>query len=226
MSDGIAITSILRTDPHSTLEPVRYNAGSGFFRLLMTPHGPGDGPLSRIAMSFVAAFRHPLNTARAYLVGDWARRTMILLYMRTIDSHLSLKRRRTIRTGYRRGMDSTLASGLAPTAAIPEATELGEAVAARIDGYVGSLATETILGIPTTAHLLGGAVIGASRETGVIGPDHQVFGYPGLFVVDGSAVPANPGVNPSLTITALAERAMSLIPAAAGTGSGRKVAAG
>jgi cholesterol oxidase len=179
-------------------------------------------------MSFVAAFRHPLNTARAYLVWDWARRTMILLYMRTIDSHLSLERRRTIRTGYRRGMDSTLASGPAPTAAIPEATELAEAVAGKIDGYVGSLATETILGIPTTAHLLGGAVIGASRETGVIGPDHQVFGYPGLFVVDGSAVPANPGVNPSLTITALAERAMSLIPGRepSTTAAPGKVAAG
>ncbi len=213
MSDGVAITSILRTDPHSTLEPVRYAEGSGFFRLLQTPHAPGNGPLGRIALSFVAAFRHPLATARAYLVPDWARQTMILLYMRTIDSHLSLRRKRTIRTGYRRGTDSTLASGPAPSAAIPEATELAERVAEKVDGYVGSLATETILGIPTTAHILGGACIAGSPEQGVIGPDHQVFGYPGLYVVDGSAVPANPGVNPSLTITALAERAMALIPA-------------
>ncbi len=212
MSDGVAITSILRTDPHSTLEPVRYAEGSGFFRLLQTPHAPGNGPLGRIALSFVAAFRHPLATARAYLVPDWARHTMILLYMRTIDSHLSLRRRRTIRTGYRRGTDSTLASGPAPTAAIPEATELAERVAQKVDGYVGSLATETIFGIPTTAHILGGACIAGSPQEGVIAPDHQVFGYPGLYVVDGSAVPANPGVNPSLTITALAERAMALIP--------------
>ncbi|HEX9108936.1 MAG TPA: NAD(P)-binding protein, partial [Longimicrobiales bacterium] len=152
MSDGVAITSIMQTDPHSTLEPVRYAEGSGFFRLLQTPHAPGTGPLSRIALSFVAAFRHPLATLRAYTVRDWARHTMILLYMRTIDSHLALRRRRTIRTGYRRGMDSTLAAGPAPSAAIPEATELAEAVAEKIDGYVGSLATETILGIPTTAH--------------------------------------------------------------------------
>lgn len=213
MSEGVAITSILQTDPHSTLEPVRYSEGSGFFRLLQTPHAPGNGPLGRIALSFVAAFRHPLATLRAYTVPDWARHTMILLYMRTIDSHLALRRRRTIRTGYRRGTDSTLASGPAPTAAIPEATELAERVAAKVDGYVGSLATETILGIPTTAHLLGGAVIGGSPEQGVIGPDHQVWGYPGLYVIDGSAIPANPGVNPSLTITALAERAMTLIPA-------------
>ncbi len=213
MSDGVAITSILRTDPHSTLEPVRYSAGSGFFRLLQTPHASGRNALTRIGRSAVAVFRHPIQTFRAYTVGDWARRTMILLYMRTIDSHLALRRRRTVRTAWRRGADSTLASGPAPTAAIPEATDLAERVAKRVDGYVGSLATETVLGIPTTAHLLGGAVIGGSPETGVIGPDHQVWNYPGLYVIDGSAVPANPGVNPSLTITALAERAMTLIPA-------------
>ena len=223
MSDGVAITSIMRTDPHSTLEPVRYSEGSGFFRLLQTPHAPGKTMLGRIGYSIVEALRHPLATLRAYTVRDWARSTMILLYMRTIDSHLSLRRRRTVRTGWKKGVDSTVAAGAAPTAAIPEATELAEAVAEKVDGYVGSLATETILGIPTTAHLLGGAIIGATPQDGVIGPDHQVFGYPGLYVVDGSAVPANPGVNPSLTITALAERAMSLIAAAnrqeAGAGS-------
>ncbi len=215
MSEGVAITSIIRTDPHSSMEPVRYSRGSGFFRLLQTPHAPGNSALGRIALSFVAAFRHPLATLRAYTVRDWARHTMILLYMRTIDSHLALRRRRTIRTGYRRGTDTMLASGPPPAAAMPEATELATRVAEKVDGYVGSLATETILGIPTTAHLMGGANISGSPEGGVIGPDHQVWGYPGLYVVDGSVMPANPGVNPSLTITALAERAMTLVPAKA-----------
>ena len=213
MSEGIAITSIMRTDPHSTIEPVRYASGSGFFRLLQMPHAPGRTALARIARSIVTLFRHPVQTLRAYTVRDWAARTNILLYMRTIESHLALRLRRTVRTGWRRGADTLLAAGPAPTAAIPEATELAERVAEKADGYVVSMVTESVLGIPTTAHLLGGAAIGGSAETGVIAPDHQVWGYPGLYVVDGSAVPANPGVNPSLTIAALAERAMTLIPA-------------
>ncbi len=180
--------------------------------MLQTPHAPGKHALTRIARSLASVLRHPVRTFRAYTVDDWARRTTILLYMRTIESLLALRIRRTVRTGWRRGADSTLASGPAPTAAIPEATELAERVAEKVDGYVGSLVTETVLGIPTTAHLLGGAAIGGSPETGVIGPDHQVWNYPGLYVIDGSAMPANPGVNPSLTIAALAERAMTLIP--------------
>jgi cholesterol oxidase len=208
MSQGIAITSILRTDEHSTLEPVRYPDGAGFFRLLMAPHGPGATAGERLWNAFRGTARHPLRALRAFLVPDFARYTMILLYMRTIDSHLSLKRGRLFGA-----MRSVLAHGPAPTAAIPEATELGDRIAGKVRGFPASLATETLLGIPTTAHVLGGCVMGDSRETGVIDTRHQVWGYPGLYVVDGSAVSANPGVNPSLTIAALAERAMSLIPA-------------
>jgi cholesterol oxidase len=86
-------------------------------------------------------------------------------------------------------------------------------VARRIDGVPTTLVTETLLGTPTTAHILGGACMGANPEEGVIDARHRVFGYEGLYVVDGSTISANPGVNPSLTITALAERAMALVPA-------------
>ena len=106
-----------------------------------------------------------------------------------------------------------LARGPAPTAAIPEASDLAERVAAKVDGFPASLATETLFGTPTTAHILGGAAMGEGPSEGVIDARHRAFGYEGLFVIDGSAVTANPGVNPSLTITALAERAMSKIPA-------------
>jgi cholesterol oxidase len=99
-------------------------------------------------------------------------------------------------------------------AAIPEASELAGAFAKELDGFVVSLFTETLMGIPTTAHILGGACIGRTVDDGVIDADHQVFGYPGLYVCDGSSVSANPGVNPSLTITAMAERAMSRVAAA------------
>jgi cholesterol oxidase len=208
MSDGIAITSILRTDEHSTLEPVRYPDGAGFFRVLMAPHGPGATAFERIWNALRFTVRHPLRSLKAFLVPDFARYTMILLYMRSIDSHLSLRPGRLFGK-----MRSVLTHGSAPTAAIPEATELAERIAEKTRGYPASLATETLFGIPTTAHILGGCVMGDSPAAGVIDSRHQVWGYPGLYVVDGSAVSANPGVNPSLTICALAERAMGLVAA-------------
>jgi cholesterol oxidase len=207
MAEGIAITSVLHTDDHSHLEPVRYGKGSGFFRLLMAPHVAGNNPAVRLARVVGVLARHPLDVLRAYFVDDWAKRTMILLYMRTLEGHLRLKLGRF-------GLTSALSAGPAPTAAMPEATDLAARVAKRIDGLPQSLLSETILDIPTTAHILGGACMGRNRKEGVIDHQHRVFGYEGLYVVDGSAVSANPGVNPSLTIAALAERAMSLIPRA------------
>jgi cholesterol oxidase len=146
------------------------------------------------------------------LVPDWAKYTTILLYMRTQEGFIRLRLGRTLRRPFGLGLRSAPGEGPLPTAAIPEATRLAEAFAGEVQGTPGSLITETLFGIPTTAHILGGACMGSTREEGVIDPRHRVFGYPGLLVVDGSAVSANPGVNPSLTITALAERAMSFIP--------------
>jgi cholesterol oxidase len=102
---------------------------------------------------------------------------------------------------------------------MPEASELAEAYAREANGVPIAMFTETLLNVPTTAHLLGGCCMGQDAATGVIDTQHRVFGYPGLFVIDGSAVSANPGVNPSLTITALAERAMSFIPTRPNTAS-------
>jgi cholesterol oxidase len=216
LSKGIAISSILHTDEHSHIEPCRYGEGSGFFRILMAPHVPGDDTLSRMANLLRVMLKNPLAALRAAAVPDLAKHSIILLYMRTLEGYIRLKRGRSLTTGFRAGMTSELGEGPAPTASIPEATELAQRVAAKIDGFPSTLLTETLLGIPTTAHILGGCCMGSSRETGVIDRDHRVFGYPGLFVIDGSAVSANPGVNPSLTITALAERAMSKIPRRAG----------
>jgi cholesterol oxidase len=208
LSKGIAIGSILETDAHSHLEPVRYPEGSGAFRLLGAPQVNGDTFFSRLVKVIGAAARHPVDTTRAYFVKDWAKSTMILLYMRTVDGHLRFElKKNKVRTA--------LAEGPAPTANIPEAGELARRVAEKIDGVPMTLVTETLGGIPTTAHILGGACMGASADDGVIDHRHRVFGYDGLYVVDGSAISANPGVNPSLTITALAERAMSFIPAKA-----------
>jgi cholesterol oxidase len=209
---GVAITSILHTDAHSHVEPVRYPRGSGFYRLMAAPHAPSPTMIGRMISAAAALARHPVRYGRLATVPDWARYTQILLYMRTLEGSITLSRGRSAWSGFRRALQTALDPGTpAPDFAIPEATEIARMFAEEVDGTPMSLFTETLLGIPTTAHILGGACIGSDRATGVIGADHQVFGHRGLYVVDGSAVSANPGVNPSLTITAMAERAMAAL---------------
>jgi cholesterol oxidase len=213
LSEGIAISSILHTDDHSHIEPTRYPAGSGFFRTMAGPLAEGDSLPQRVLSALSVGLRHPLRTLRMLTVPDFARQSIILLYMRTLEGYIRLTRGRSLTTGFRRGMTSELGEGEAPSANIPEAIDLARRVAAEIDGDPTTLLTETLMGIPTTAHILGGCCMGETAYDGVIDRNHRVFGYPGLYVIDGSAMSANPGVNPSLTITALAELAMSKIPA-------------
>jgi cholesterol oxidase len=205
LSRGIAIGSILHTDAHSHIEPVRYPAGSGFFRLLSLPHVGGARVLTRVAQMIGVFARHPLKMLKAALVPDFAKFSVILLYMRTLEGHLRFELGRL-------GMGTALDRGPAPAASIPEATELAHRIGDKLDGVPQSIATETLLGIPTTAHILGGCVMGVGPADGVIDSRHRAFGYEGMYVIDGSAISANPGVNPSLTITALSERAMTFIP--------------
>jgi cholesterol oxidase len=212
-SKGVAITSILHTDEHSHIEPVRYGEGSGFFRTLLSVHAPGPTIISRIWGGLLAFMRKPGRWLRALFVRDLAKQSQVLLYMRTIEGTLRMKLGREWRTGYRRGLVTEVDDpSQAPSAFMEEATDLAERFADKVNGVPTTLLTETLLGVPSTAHILGGACMGDSAETGVINASHEVFNYPGLYVIDGSAISANPGVNPSLTITTLAERAMSLIP--------------
>ncbi len=213
LSKGIAIGSILHTDEHSHLEPVRYSAGSGALRVLGGPHVDGRTFFQRLSRLLGMFVKHPVRVLQMYAVPDWARQTMILLYMRTLEGHIRLRRRRRVWKVGAKALVTEVAEGPAPTANMPEATELARRVEEKIDGVAATLITETLMGIPSTAHILGGACMGSSAENGVIDSRHRVFGYEGLYVVDGSAVSANPGVNPSLTILALAERAMTFIPA-------------
>ncbi len=211
-SKGVAITSILNTDDHSHLEPVRYGAGSGFFRMLLAPHSPGATAMARLWGAFVAFLRQPGRWLKVLFIKDFAKQSQILLYMRSLEGTLRVRLGRGLRTGFRRGLMTEVDDpSQAPSAFIDEATELAENFADKVDGVATTVLTETLLGVPSTAHILGGACMGDSAETGVINAKHEVFNYPGLYVIDGSAISANPGVNPSLTITTLAERAMSLI---------------
>jgi cholesterol oxidase len=207
-STGIAINSLLQTDEHSHLEMVRYGAGSGFFRTLVTaPHVAGASALLLLLRILLAMLMRPVLTLRALFVSDWARATMILLYMRSTEGTLRFVRSRL---GF---MNTEIEDGERPSARMPQATELAHRIAEKSGGIARSLFYEQVFNVPTTAHILGGCCMGDSAATGVIDHRHRVYGYEGLYIVDGSAVSANIGVNPSLTICALAERAMTFIPA-------------
>ena len=216
MTRGVAITSILHTDDHSHIEPVRYGHGSSFFRTMTLPHAPGDSLISRMARAATEVAKHPVRWAKAYTARDFSSKTQVLLYMRTLDGTMRFKLGRSALTGFRRGLVSEISDPAgAPKAFMKEATELSQRFASKVNGVTTSLVTEMLFGTPSTAHILGGCAMGIDTDEGVINADHEAFGHDGLYIIDGSAISANPGVNPSLTITALAERAMSKIAAKA-----------
>ena len=216
LTQGIAITSILHTDEHSHIEPVRYGHGSSFFRTMTLPHAPGGNLVARLARAATDVAKNPGLWARAYTARDFSRKTQVLLYMRTLEGSMRFKLGRSVLTGFRRGLVSEITDPAgAPSAFMEEATDLADRFADKVGGVKSSLVTELAFGTPSTAHILGGCVMGANADEGVIDAEHRAFGYDGVYIIDGSAVSANPGVNPSLTITALAERAMSKIPAKA-----------
>ncbi|MCK5067291.1 MAG: GMC family oxidoreductase [Bacteroidales bacterium] len=204
-SKGVAIGSIFPPDKDSHIEPVRYASGSGFWKLMGVPMVHGKSVLGRIMKLIWSFISRPLPWLRIYFSRDFARESVILLFMQHIDSTLRLKRGLI-------NMRSTLSSGPAPSASMPLARELADATSEEVEGHPFVMVTEAVLGTPLTAHILGGCVIGKDSTEGVIDQDHKVFGYENLYVCDGSAISANPGVNPALTITAMTERAMSKIP--------------
>ena len=204
LSKGIAIGSIIDLDENSHLEPVKYGAGSGFWRLLMMPMVSEKNFILRILKLLLIPLTDPIRWLRVFFVNDFAKRSSVLLFMQHIDSTLKFKK------GFL-GMRSTLSSGKAPSAFIPEAHDIARKHAKITNSKSVVMLTETLTGIPSTAHILGGAVMGKDAQTGVIDKNNKVFGYANMFVCDGSMISANPGVNPSLSITAISERAMSKI---------------
>ena len=212
-SEGICITSIMKADEVTRVEPVRYPDGSSFMRYISAPLiNTSDGLFKRVILTIGAFIRHPIDSLRTHVLPGWARRGTILLIMQTADNHMSLRLGRSIHTLFRRGLVAEPDPKYTVPARVESGHEVTNAYAEKTKAIpMGSLG-ENLLGLPTTAHILGGCPFGENAEKGVIGLDCQVHNYPGLYVVDGSIVPANPGVNPSLTITALAEYAMSCVP--------------
>ena len=204
-SKGIAIGSIIDLDENSHLEPVKYGAGSGFWRMLMMPMVSERNFLIRIFKLLFIPLTDPIRWLKLIFVNDFAKRSSVLLFMQHLDSTLKFKRSFW-------GMSTRLSKGKAPSAFIPEAHDVAKKHAKISNSKSVVMLTETLTGIPSTAHILGGAVMGRDAETGVIDSNNRVFGYKNMYVCDGSMISANPGVNPSLSITAISERAMSKIP--------------
>jgi len=210
-SQRVAITGSIYPDADTHIETVVYGTDGDSMSLLHTLL-VGDGShITRPLKFLFAAIRHPLTFLRVCNPRGWSKRTIILLVMQTHDNAIKLIPIRNRFGGLR--LQTAQDSDKPIPTFIPIANEAAEWIAKRIGGIPQSSFAEALASIPTTAHILGGAVIGRSPETGVVDERHRVFGYENLLVCDGSVVPANVGVNPSLTITALAERAMSFVPA-------------
>ncbi|MGV4985629.1 GMC family oxidoreductase N-terminal domain-containing protein [Streptomyces sp. NRAIS4] len=206
---GVAITSSIHPDENTHIEPVRYGKGSnsmGGLSILQVPYAEGS---SRALAWLANAARHPLLVLRSLSNRRWSERTIIGLVMQSLDNSLTTYLKPD---GVGKGLLTARQGHGAPNPKqIKAATEAASALAAEINGFAGSNVGE-LMGTPLTAHFLGGCPIGDSPDTGVIDPYHRLYGHPGISVVDGAAVSANLGVNPSLTITAQAERAMSFWP--------------
>jgi cholesterol oxidase len=211
----VAISGSIYPDAHTHIETVSYGHAGGAISLLYTML-VGDGTrVTRPLKLLGAALRHPVTFLKVLDPRAWSRRTIILLVMQTLDNAIAL-RPRPGRFGGMRLQTEQDPEKPNPTF-IPVANEAAEWIAQRIGGIPQSSVMEALANVPTTAHVLGGAVIGHSARDGVVDARQRVFGYENLLICDGSVIPANVGVNPSLTITALAERAMSFVPAAGAT---------
>jgi cholesterol oxidase len=211
-SRGIAVTSMFRPDGATTIEPVRYPAGSSAMRLLGGPMIESGGLALRLAKSVLDVLSRPADFLRTHVLPGWAERTTIILAMQNQDSQLGLQLGRSPLTFFRRDLVSRPDIARTPPGRIDIGHDVTRRFAARTGGIALGSINEGLFDVPITAHILGGCPFGRSAEDGVVDTECRVHGYPGLYVVDGSIVPANPGVNPSLTITALAEYAMSRIP--------------
>jgi cholesterol oxidase len=216
-SHGVAITSSFYPDAVTHVEPVRYPRGSDLMSFFLTVFVEGGGRFLRPLKWLWTNLRHPITSFRVHWPFKWARRSIVLLVMQTLDNSLQLLHRRRWWWPFRK----RLATAKEKTQAfIPiemaQAQAVTKLVAARTGGIPTNSAAEVLLNMGSTAHILGGCPIGPSPECGVVDGQNRIYGHEGLYVVDGSVMPANLGVNPSLTITALAEHAMSHIPPKAG----------
>ncbi|MFL1594385.1 GMC family oxidoreductase [Rhodococcus ruber] len=209
LTRGVAITSSFHPTADTHIEPVRYGKGSNAMGLLQTLMTDGGGRTPRWLKFLGQVVKNPVQMARMLSVKDWSERTIIALVMQNLDNSIVTYTKKGLFG--RRKVTSRQGHGHPNPTWIPVGNEATRRIAEKIEGVPGGTWGE-IFNVPLTAHFLGGCVIGTDPEHGVIDPYHRVYGYPTLSVVDGAAVSANLGVNPSLTIAAQAERAAALWP--------------
>lgn len=216
-SKGIAISAGAFVDDSTHIEIVRYPAGSDSMSVLttlLTDDAPG---MPRWLRWMGEIIKSPRELARILLPFGWAKRTAILLVMQPVDSYLRYVRRRRWYWPFSKKTDTALATGKPVPVYIPIANDVARRMAKKMNGIPQSGIVEVLMNRATTAHILGGCPIGLSADTGAVDPHGRLFGYENFFVADGSIIPANLGVNPSLTITAMAEHVMAQVPAKPGS---------
>lgn len=204
-SQGVAIGAAIHPDATTKIEGVRYPSGSGFMRLLAVPLTPDGNQWSRPLKMLLQFIRRWKSWCRLLLLRDWAKSTVILLVMQSIDQKMRLHLGRSFWTGFALGLNGQSSEKPVP-AYLPVAQQAAQELAGILDGEPQNVISEVVFNMPATAHILGGCCLAPDRTQGVVNGEHEVFGHPGLYVCDGSVIPANLAINPSLTITALAER--------------------
>ena len=211
-SEGVAISSIYNHDEITRIEPVRYPDGSSLMRFLAAPLIDKNFSVPRRLLNFLVwAITHPIDFGKALFLPGWAHNVTILLVMQHADNRMRFKIGKSVFTLFRTGMVAEEEPGYTINAQVEGSHEVTKEFAKRTNGVALGSIGENLLNLPTTAHILGGAPIGKNADEGLIDDNFEMHNYPGLYVIDGSVMPANPGVNPSLTITALAEYAMSKV---------------
>ena len=212
LTSGPAISSDFHYNPHTHITQNRVPQSYWFMKFYTGPLVDGFKTARRMLVSLWNYIRHPLkSTASLRVLRGWHKRVTLLSVMQNLDNQMAFTWGRGFFSGFKEGLQSVAPGGNSAPTYIPEANQAARAYAEVSNGIPYNSLMESMLGMSSTAHILGGCPIGANPEQGLIDNRQEVFGYPGLYVVDASAIPANVGVNPSLTITAMAERAMSLI---------------
>jgi len=211
-SRGVAITSSVHPEPETHIEPVRFGPGHDAMCVLVAALTDGEKRVPRLLRWIGNELRHPLRHLRMRRPAGWAKETIILLVMQTLDNYFHLARRRPWFFPFLRVLASEHRHERRHPKWLPAGNDFGRRLARRIDGVAANVVTEVTANIPITAHILGGCSFGPTPEEGVIDAENRVKGYAGMIVCDGSQIPENLGVNPALSITAFAERALSFLP--------------
>ncbi len=212
MSKGIAIGAGMNPDSVTKIEGVRYPEGSDLLRFLAVPlTGSGNIFFRPIKFICVLIWKFP-SVIRLLLKKDWSRSTLILLVMQSIETDMKLVLKRSFFFGFKKVLKGKLKPGQSVPSYIPVAQKAAKQIGKNVNGLPQNIASEVLMGVPATAHLLGGAILSSSSDSGVVNTNHEVYGHPGLYVCDASVIPSNLAVNPSLTISALSERFASKFP--------------